>query len=206
MNNTKKKIALFDFDGVLVNTLDVCYQISSEVNLDLSLEEYKTHFYGNIFESKRSNGLFRAFNPQGVQIYDSGTKEHTIPEVLKDAVHNLSGEYILCIVSSTSAHSIEKILERESVRDCFSDILGRETHTSKVFKIQNVLGKYQTDPKDAIFVTDTLGDIREGHECGVRGIGVTWGFHDTEVLEKGTPEKILDDPRDLEPTIRELLG
>lgn len=52
-------------------------------------------------------------------------------------------------------------------------------------------------PKDAVFITDTLGDIREARECDIDSIAVTWGFHERKTLEKGNPIVIVSDPREL---------
>ncbi|MFZ3015756.1 MAG: HAD hydrolase-like protein, partial [Minisyncoccia bacterium] len=60
-------------------------------------------------------------------------------------------------------------------------------------------------PKDVVFITDSLGDILEGNECGVKSIGVTWGLHGRETLKKGNPVAIIDDPRDLEGVINNVL-
>ena len=50
-------------------------------------------------------------------------------------------------------------------------------------------------------MTDTLGDIREGNIAGVQTIGVTWGVHDRETLEKGSPLAIVDTVFELRDTI-----
>ena len=50
-----------------------------------------------------------------------------------------------------------------------------------------------------------MGDIIEAEKCGVRSIGVTWGLHGRETLEKGNPVTIIDDPRDLENAINNVL-
>ena len=72
---------------------------------------------------------------------------------------------------------------------------------SKVIKINGLLKKYGHDPKDALFITDTLGDIRDGTACGVATIGVTWGNHDRETLKKGEPYAIVDTVPELEAEI-----
>lgn len=51
MNQENKKIVMFDFDGVLIDTLLPCYKINVEANEDLDMEEYKNMFNGNIHTS-----------------------------------------------------------------------------------------------------------------------------------------------------------
>ena len=75
--------------------------------------------------------------------------------------------------------------------------MGGDIHRSKVAKIQMILKKHGIKPAEAIFITDTLGDMREAIKCGVLSIGVTWGFHEKERLQKGNPFVIVETPQEL---------
>ncbi|MEI8270919.1 MAG: HAD hydrolase-like protein, partial [bacterium] len=113
--------------------------------------------------------------------------------------------YILIIISSTHTESIKKILEREKVSEYFTEILGVDVEKNKIIKTNLVLEKYKILSKDAVFITDTLGDIREASKCGVQSIGVTWGYHEKETLEKGNPVAIINNPIDLINNIQNIL-
>ena len=113
----------------------------------------------------------------------------------------MSKQYILTVVSSSTSSFIEKFLEKENIRQCFSDILGSDVDYSKVKKINNLLRDYSINPTDAVYITDTIGDIKEANECNVRSIGVTWGAHDRDTLEKAAPYAVVDDVFGLEETI-----
>ncbi|MBU1557929.1 hypothetical protein KKC45_03125 [Patescibacteria group bacterium] len=52
-----------------------------------------------------------------------------------------------------------------------------------------------------MFITDTLGDIREASEMDIKSIGVTWGFHNRETLKRGNPFNIAEKPEDLSSAI-----
>jgi phosphoglycolate phosphatase-like HAD superfamily hydrolase len=75
--------------------------------------------------------------------------------------------------------------------------MGNDVHASKVEKIRMVFSKYNTDAEHCVFVTDTLGDIREANVLNVKSIGVSWGFHEKERLEIGNPFKIIYKPGEL---------
>ncbi len=205
MNGDHKKLVMFDFDGVLIDTLGICYDINIQMNENLSLDEYKGFFEGNINNSIRVNGEPRIKHPDFFNQYDLNTRDIIIPQVLKKIVKDLSQNYILTIVSSTGSSSIKSILEREGISEHFRDLLGNDVHPSKVVKIRMLLKKYGVDPKDSVFITDTLGDIKEASECDVGSIAVTWGFHDIKTLQKGNPEIIIDDPTLLEGEIKMIL-
>jgi phosphoglycolate phosphatase len=189
-----KKIAMFDFDGVLVDTLGICHSINKEIHSNLSIEEYKSFFLGNIYNAKRIDGTEKKHHPNFRILYDEKVRELIVPPVLIELIKNLSEKYILVIISSSYTDSIRKILDRFNIADYFSEILGADVDRDKVVKINNVLKKYKTQSKDTIFITDTVGDVKEGEKCNVRSIAVTWGFHDFKTLASANPVKIVSDP------------
>lgn len=124
---------------------------------------------------------------------------------LEDTILSLYPKYLLAIVSSSSSKYIKSFLTEEKIEKCFNDILGSDLFLSKVKRINNLLEKYKISPENVIYITDTLGDIREAKECNVKSIGVTWGVDDKKTLEKGHPIAIIDEPMDLFEAIKNVL-
>lgn len=205
MNLENKKIVLFDFDGVLIDTLGILFFINQEINQDLSIEEYKSFFKGNIYDATRKDGTFKKNHPDFDSLYKLKTREMMVPDPLKFIIKELSNLYTLIIVSSTHSELIKNILEREKISEYFTEILGADVDRNKVIKINSVLTKYSVLSKDVVFITDTVGDIKEAEKCGVRSIAVTWGFHDKETLEKANPAIIIDNPGNLIKNVQDLL-
>lgn len=197
------KVILFDFDGVLVDTLGIVFAINQEVEPDITLEEYQSHFEGNIHDAIKS-GKKKSI-PDFDQKYQFRTRELKIPEPLKEIVKDISQNNALAIVSSTPSPLIKEILEREGIDSYFSDILGSDVDTSKVVKNNLMLEKYKVSPEDAIFITDTTGDVSEARTCGIKSIAVTWGFQERQTLEKSNPAKIVTTPKELGAALKELL-
>jgi phosphoglycolate phosphatase len=82
---------------------------------------------------------------------------------------------------------IGEFLTENGMTSYFDRIMGNAVHKSKEEKIKTVFAEYGTDASECIFVTDTLGDIREATKVNVGAIGVTWGFHERERLAQGKP-------------------
>lgn len=122
-----------------------------------------------------------------------------------DSIKNLSNKYTLAIISSTSSSYIKSYLEKRNILSDFSDILGSELDLSKADRINVLLRKYDIKLDEVVYITDTLGDIKEAEKFGVKSIGVTWGLHDRKTLEKGNPVVIIDNPRDLLKIIQNVL-
>jgi phosphoglycolate phosphatase len=192
------KIILFDFDGVIADTFAFCYNIANSRDA-LTHDEYRARFEGNINETSKKVSqstsrtapfdFFAHYTPELMKCPPNG-------DVVK-VIQELARNYPLIIISSTITPSIVSFLEMHGLKDAFKEILGNDIEKSKVKKIQGVIQKYGIKPSETVFITDTLGDIKEAKECGVRSIAVTWGFHPIETLEKGEPHKIISRPEEI---------
>lgn len=205
----KNKLVIFDFDGVFINTADLSFEIHQKANPHFTFDQYKEISNGNFHEkwaeAKEKLNLVEVGHDKFFEQYEIGIFRYNIHDVLHDAVLHLADKYMLVIVTSSSGPVVKNFIEKENLSGCFTEILGYEIHKSKVVKIKSLLEKYNLLPTEAVFVTDTLGDIEEGNSCGVPVIAETWGLHSRELLESGNPAVIIEDPRELVPTIEKML-
>jgi phosphoglycolate phosphatase len=207
IDHPNKKLVLFDFDGVLINTLGFSYQIHKDKNPNFTWEKFQDFSNGNFHEEYNKNTKDgKHIHPiDFYKQYQSKIEVLNIDDILRNAIIELSSSYIMIIISSTRSDLINDFLNKENTAIYFSDILGNDIHSSKVVKIKSTLEKYGMSPNNAVIVTDTLGDIREANECSVPSIAVTWGLHGRENLERGNPSLIIDDPQDLVLAIKNVL-
>lgn len=200
-----KKIVLFDFDGVLVDSAELSYQINIKSQPELTKEAWKKLFEGNIYDAQEK--LVKQGKDLGID--EDFFKEYTsklfeVPPVkgIGKLLEELRAAYQLIVVSSTISSPIEGYLSKYGLARYFESILGGDVHKSKTVKINMVLGECKVKPEDCVFITDTLGDMREAARCGVWSIGVIWGFHGRERLEKGNFFAIVDKIEELSPTVQ----
>jgi phosphoglycolate phosphatase len=197
-----KKLIIFDFDGVIIDSSRLSYDLLVQTNPELDYDSFKKMSNGNFLESVGEI----VHNPSFREQYRSGVSEIHIAPSIHKAIFELSKKYSLAIVSSASEVTIKMLLNSEGLLEKFQDILGAETHSSKVIKIGSLVEKYSVAPSDIAFITDTLGDIREGNIAGVNSIGVTWGLHNRETLELGSPVVIIEKPELLEESIETIFN
>ena len=93
MNPENKKIVIFDFDGVLVDTLIASYDVFKEVNENVKLDEFKSLYEENLHEALKNRKLIS--HPDYFCQYDKHTREIKVPNILKKIVQELSLKYIL---------------------------------------------------------------------------------------------------------------
>lgn len=200
-------LVLFDYDGVLINTFLPAWQSNHDIGIAVTQDEYRQWFMGNIYTSvKEKHGQTQVADiaQRYMTAYRRRTQELGVHPAMSYLIRELSKKYLLCIVSSGSESIIKTQLLNSHLLDCFTDIFGYETDTSKVRKIKSALEMYHVGREKSVFVTDTLGDITEAHQVGIHTIAVTWGFHSEEVLREGKPESIVQTPQELQEKIESL--
>lgn len=187
------KTIIFDFDGVIHDTYELTYQISVEVmGKDLTREKHRSFSDGNIFDvvmtdSKKGEECSEKI----IKMQNEALKCLKIDENIRKCLETLHESYPLFIISSNRESALDAYFQNNNFTHIFKEILGAETHQSKVEKFKYIFEKYDLATDDCIFVTDTLGDILEANKVGLKTIAVDFGFHERERLEKGNPFKIV---------------
>jgi phosphoglycolate phosphatase len=201
MKEIKKKFILFDFDGVILDSFDTALGVAQMICPHVTDESHRRRFEGNINDWANFKDEHTDKCRHDINFFDEYLpkirSEVKIFSGIKEAIENLSKDYILIVISSTISAPIFEILEKFGLAKYFTEIMGNDVHKSKVEKIKMVFEKYKTKAEDCIFVTDTLGDIKEANETGVKSIAVTWGFHSKETLLKGEPFLVINEPSEL---------
>ena len=111
-----------------------------------------------------------------------------VVDLLKD-LHS-SGR-ILALNTSAYSPACVPCLTRHKVIDFFDYMGTADISRSKVDKFKLIKEKYNIDFSEMIFVTDTIGDLKEARVVGVPTIGVTWGVHDLEDFKKDEYENLV---------------
>lgn len=198
------KIIFFDFDGVFVNSLSTAFDIIQTNQSNLTLENYRTRFEGNINETVDLNKPLQVAHQKATTFFDAyAPRLLQLPLIpaMTNVATQLAAQYPLYIVSSTISSAIAAFLVQHKLAACFTKILGNDVAKSKVKKFKMVLADTGLTPADSIFITDTLGDIREADEVGIATIAVTWGYHDQATLERGTPYALVTQADEIIPHI-----
>lgn len=197
-----RQFVLFDFDGVIVDTWGIAFETAKTVFPSFDEESYRKMFEGNVHEAHdqmvESGARERATDVEWFDVYvPKFEKEAVLFPGMRETIETLSHEYVLIVVSSTITSPIQGFLEKHHIGRYFSEVMGADVHTSKHEKIKMIFEKYGTCAEECVFITDTLGDMREARKENVGSIGVSWGFHPRETLAKGEPFRIVEYPADI---------
>ena len=199
-----KKTILFDFDGVIVDSFDLAFETLKPFfpMEGFDRDYFRSMFDGNFYDSVAKAGA-GDFDPQAFfKVYLPAFLKlpsiDGIPHVLK----TLSEEYRLAIVSSTYSDPIREWLKTHELDQYFTDVFGADFEKSKEKKMEMIFDRYGIDKDDCVFVTDTIGDIKEANDIEVSTIAVAYGYHDRTHLDKAHPIAIVDTPEELLAQVR----
>lgn len=199
------KLFLFDFDGVLVESLELYEKAVSlslaRMNKPLTRgrEEFLELFEGNFYESLVKKGVdldeFMAVSVDLLAQVDYSEMKPITPMVA--VIEHMQQNNILLVISSNNSQTIKTALEKFKFKDYFEKVLGSDFLLSKKDKMLFAKEEYQIVPKDIYYIGDTTGDIREGRAAGVKTVGVTWGWHSKEKMTAAEPDYLVNKPEDL---------
>ncbi len=200
-----KYLFLFDFDGVLLDSLDLysaaVIRCLERIGTPIvkSREDYLELFDGNFYESMAERGVdLAAFSRAAKEIMPGIDYDAMAPyEGLIPVLEALNRDHQLVVISSNGSRTIRKILERCGFDPYFEEILGSDFLLSKKDKIAHALAKYGTPADRTFYIGDTAGDVFEARAAGVRTVAVTWGWHSRERLVAANPDFVVDAPEGL---------
>jgi len=199
------KLLLFDFDGVLVDSLDVyektvtdCLQQIGQP-LTRGRAEFLELFEGNFYESLAQKGVnMDKFFAASVDILSKVNYAEMTPfDAIRPVLRELKKNHPMIVISSNDTPTIVEALRLYDFNGIFSEVLGSDFMLSKKDKILHVISQYNVTLQDIYYIGDTTGDIKEGKQAGVKTVGVTWGWHSKEKMAAARPDYLFDQPEDL---------
>lgn len=111
---------------------------------------------------------------------------------------------VLGVATGKSKRGLDKLIEGHALEGLFSTLQVADFHPSKPHPamVLHALEETGVAAQDAVMIGDTSFDMDMAHAAGVRGIGVSWGYHDTSVLTRASA--ILERFDDLPATLNHL--
>lgn len=219
------KLAVFDLDGTILNTLD---DLAGSVNYcmkkfnmpERTIDEVR-RFVGNgirkLIERAVPSGtpesLIKEVHEVFNQHYKLHCKDKTKPyDGIEELITSLNSKGIKSAVVSNKADFAVKILCEDFFSGLFIDAVG-EKESEGVRKkpapnsvnkvIENFKKNFNSEitKKDIVYIGDSDVDIQTAKNAEVDCISVDWGFRDDDFLIKNGASKIVSTPKELEKAI-----
>ena len=205
MDQDRRELVMFDFDGVIVDSLDVFSTAFIDACTAAGVEGFATAddllavMEDNFYAGMRARGVddarvaevLRRLGEALIRARHWLKPFPLVPQVLED----LADARTVVVVTSSPTEVVEGWLRTHEVHGV-AEVAGAETARSKVEKIHALLARF---PGQEVYwyVGDTAGDIREAREAGVTPLGVAWGWHEPEMLIAAGAERVAVSPAEL---------
>ena len=194
------KFVLFDFDGTVFDTVEgisksVRYALNKR-NLDAPLEALRCFAgpplgltfmekYG--FDEQEAKRAVADYRERYIPI---GLYECSVFQGMRELLLSLREQGVrLGIATLKPLYMARTLLEKEDMLQLFDVSCGADPdkmHETKAEILSRAMAELGADTENTVYVGDTKFDVRGAHECGVKCIGVDYGYAaEGELVEAG---------------------
>lgn len=211
----EKKFGVFDFDGTIVDTMPIYFEVSAHLiagEYGLSgkeFEEYSMRYTGIPIDELFSGFLKEHHKPTN-KVKDNletffelvNAKEFPLIEGAKEAIEKVYERgFKLFISTGSQTEKTKERLEKAGLLKYFSVVYGSSEiekgpeHIRDFAKFSNIsLGDFA---KNSFFLGDGPGDIKLAKTCNMKAVGVAYTFKKEYLLEAGA-DIVFDKIKDVE--------
>lgn len=204
------ELVIFDWSGVISDDRKPVYEVNMRILRDhkkptMSFEEWlprttmtPVEFFANHGVHEDPEELYALYKKYYGEAVESGITPVVYPDAYETLRYLKKNERRMAVLSSHPVENLKREAEEYEVTSFLSLIRG--SAQNKVEGLQAVCEQLDTRPDSALFVGDTVYDIRAAKEAGLLPVGICTGYHTKERLEKEGPDLLLgclSDLRDL---------
>ena len=191
-----KKVIVFDLDGVLLDSVDLMLSLNRGAFPGITDKQTRDFYRGNIYEESSKSNLPKVDETEEEKqkrwdAYNKIKLNVSLHKGIKELLSKLSKKYILTINTSSWDVTTLPILELNDVKKQFSFIATSNITMNKIEKFKTIAHKFKMKPMELLFITDTLGDVKEAGLLSIPTIVVTWGMHGRKYFDEKAYKNIV---------------
>lgn len=215
-----KKLAIFDLDGTLLNTIA---DLAHSTNYALNKLGYPTHEIEkyNFMVGNGVNKLFERALPEGekteenvrrvrnefVPHYDihNADDSRPYPGISELLSYLQSSGVQLAVASNKYQAATEKLVAHYFPEIHFTAVFGQREGVNvkpDPIIVCDILQLANVEKEDVLYIGDSGVDMQTAANAGVTACGVTWGFRPKSELEAFNPAYIVDTAEKIKELIR----
>jgi phosphoglycolate phosphatase len=204
-------LVLFDLDGTLTDPFDgisrsVAHALERMGLPGLTPQQQRSFIGPPLHDSFAALGLDERQCARAVTHYreyysGTGIFENVVYDGVPRLLEELSRRRVrLAVATSKPTVFAERVLAHVDLAKHFELVSGATMDGSRSRK-GDIIGAALTDlghdPRGIVMAGDRMHDVLGASECGVRSIGVRWGYAEPGELEAAGADQVVDSPADL---------
>ncbi|MCR5272721.1 MAG: HAD family hydrolase [Lachnospiraceae bacterium] len=206
----KYKLAIFDMDGTILNTID---DLADSLNVVLKEYDMPTHtveevknFVGNGIHKLIERAVPKGSDNETIErVFDSYNryyKEHCAVKTkpydgIKETIIELKeAGVITAVVSNKADYGVQSLCE-DYFDGLFDFALGEKEGVRRKpcpDSVNAVMEKFKTEKKDTVYIGDSEVDFETSRNANVDVIMVAWGFRDEKTIRDLGAKTIVHKP------------
>jgi phosphoglycolate phosphatase-like HAD superfamily hydrolase len=200
-------IVLFDFDGVLADTLadvlafgrEACAQLGyvrhpTPADLD-ALETMSVADYGRQLQLPPQT--IDEFSARYLQMFERKLSPPKLFPGMKRVLSEAAKDNTMAIVTGNTTPTVEAFLKGHGLQEYIKLVVGAEQKAPRVEKIRIALRQIGSSDEPVYMVGDAVSDIRAARETSLKSIAVGWGHQSPSRLEAARPDFLAHSPQAL---------
>ena len=215
MNNQANRLAIFDLDGTLLDTIgdlaEACnYMLAMRGLAPHTRDEYHKMVGNGILklveralpEPLRTTDYVLAAREDFLAYYVANIDRYTRPyDGIREVLHTLQDEgWTLAVASNKFDSGTKQLVASIFPEVAFKAIYGnREGFPLKpdAALVELIIDECGAERETTTMIGDSGVDMQTAKNGGVRSIGCTWGFRSREELEQNGADIIVDNPLEI---------
>ena len=200
-----KNLIILDFDGVIADTHGLSMSILAKLFPTLSIKAFEESLSG-IYSISPFRRLLRWIYSQYFLFeYARLLKPSMLFPDARLLLKELSASGTVLVLTSGRRAPVQKFLAATGLLEEITEVVGLSTSSKRV-GLRNLTMRYGCDTNCCLFVSDTIGDLREASEEGIKTIGAGWGYQGSKTLREGGVYPVVDFPSEVLNAMAQLRG
>lgn len=200
------KTVIFDFDGTIADSFSATYKAynilakkykltpipQQDIHILKTMKPFELLSY-----CKVPFYLIPVLLMEGRSLIKQSITDIKPFDQMVKVIRSLSKSHTLGILTSNSKENVEIFLKQHNL-EVFDFIHAEKNLFGKDKALQHLIETYALDRGKTIYVGDEVRDIISCNKIDLPIISVTWGFNERGVLEKQSPNYLVNTPEELQ--------
>jgi phosphoglycolate phosphatase len=207
-------IILFDFDGVLADTLEDMLRFAREACAQLGFPRNPTPVDLNALEtmSFAEYGRQLKLPPQHIdrfvshclQLFNHRPSSPKIFDGMQRVVSEAAKHNTIAIITGNTTPTVAGFLAEYDLQEHIRLVIGVEQRGTRPEKIRRALKELAQPGDEAYMVGDAVSDIRAARQASIKSIAVGWGHQSPSRLREAKPDYLVKSPQELLELLKEM--